>query len=427
MVRVFHCPDARHLTTSFLLAVALVRVPAQAELFSYATGVKDVQGISEEKAAVALGPPDYLYADGSFEEDSAATFTFPAPLDDRSGDDLIISIFVIAAGSDSTEVLVEARAAPNDSFVEIGTIVTADARMAVRTNPFAGFDHVHHFGLDFDGRVRKVTEVRLTNVSGSDLKLDALEGIHPAIETPEHAVEIRIFRLRDDFSKRFALRLKNIGPLGTGVALSGFSIEHATEALIDQTDKSLEASNGSFVATPETTAGPDNGPTTRRTDYVWSGAGDGLLPGDVASHQRFDTIDTDVPDEEFLENFTFTVAFADGTSLAADWNDIITEGRSGQLFSLYQYPPSPVSISEARPAFFFEFASENIVPEPTCTTCGEPPDDQDNSGDGVGNDNGNGGQVEPPMPVRCGPGAMSCLAMSFAMLLVVRLISRRSL
>jgi hypothetical protein len=389
--------------------------PVEAQLVSYATGSSDLQGVSEADAQSALGPPDGIWIEEGFEDNASAVFRFAAPLDDVPGDDLILSIFVTIDESDASEVLVEGRAAPSDPFVEIATLNTGDGQTPGRLNPFAGYDHVHHFGLDFGGKVRKVTEVRLTNNAGSPLKLDALEGVHPALASPIHAVELRIFRLRDDFSKRFAVRWKNIAPLETGVELAGFSIEHASADWIDQTDLAVFAPDGSFTATPETTAGPDNGPRTQRTDYVWSGEGVGLAPGDIASHQRTNTIDTDVTGEEFLEYFTFTATFADGVALSANWDEILKSGAVGELFSIYQYPPGPVSISEGRPAYWYEFASSAIAPEPECTDCG--PD----SGDGNGNDNDPGmDNDDPEGPVRCTLGMYGVLPLTLLGLCLMR-------
>lgn len=371
----------------------------QAQTISYAGEVVGVTGIDQNAAQVALGPPDYVYTEGAFPAGASITLAFPAPLNDVAGDDLIVYAFVTGMGTESSEVRVEARAFAGDPFVDVGTILTSEGRNPQR-NPFAPFDHVHHFRLDFAGRARKVTEVRLTNVAGDDFKLDAVEGIHPAMASPDHAAEIRIFRLRSDDTKRFALRIKNLSPLGSGAVITGFAIEHATDPYIDQTNRPITGERGYFEATPETTAGPDNGDVTQRTEHRWVGEGAGLAPGEVVSHERFDTIDTDVPGDEFLENFTFSLTFDDGTTLSADWTRFQEEGEAGQLFALYQYPPSPVSISEARPAFFLDVASAAIVAEAPCTNCGSSENGNENGNVGSSNENGHqtGNDNSPSMP-----------------------------
>ncbi|MEK6674846.1 MAG: hypothetical protein AABZ47_04230 [Planctomycetota bacterium] len=421
--------DNRRIELSVLLFfLALSQSHAFAQLLSYAHRVKEMAGISLNDASLSLGPPDYLFADDDFTESVSVVYAFQAPLDDLVGDDLIVSIFVSAEGTDSTDVLIEARALETHSFVEIATLTTSSARNAIRTNPFAEFDHVHHFAINFDGIINKVLEVRVTNLSGAALMLDALEGIHPAIQSPNHAVELRIFRLRDDFSKRFALRFKNISPLIGGLSISGFSIEHATDAFIDQTDKTIVAPSGAFAATAATTAGPDNGDVTRYTEYLWTGDGDGLPPGEVATHQRFDTIDTDLPDDEFLENLTFTVTFSDGAALLADGRIILADGDSGQLFSLYQFPPSPVTISEPRPAFFYEFASDRLVPESPCAECNPDTDvdpGNDNGGIDEGGNGGNNGDGSGSIPV-CNPGLIGLLLPMLG-LYMTRLVTRKRL
>lgn len=420
-----HCSyrSLRRSLTAIVLALIIVSSKAAAgELLSYANGVKEATGISESAALVALGPPDYLYTEGTFNAGASVVFTFLAPLDDVPDlDDLVLSIFVTGQGTESTTVRVEARAAETDPFVEVGTIRTADARLKSGNNPFAPFDHVHQFGIAFAERVRRVSEVRVTNVGGDDLKLDALEGIHPAIKTPTHAVEMRIFRLRDDFSKRLALRFKNLGSLQDGVPMAGFVIQHATGEWIDETIFPIVAlrevigccggdeSEGRFVDTPATSAGPDNGPRTQFTEYVWSGPGAGLDPGGVASHQRWNTIDTDLPDEEFLENMTFTIWFADGVSLSAGWQEIVGTDVFGELYALYQYPPAPVTVNGPRPTFYYEFFDGDPIPEDTCTDCYVAPAASSGS---VGR--------APLGALPCGVGAASFTGLSLASLMLIR-------
>ncbi len=412
----------------------------RAELLSYAAEVKDVVGVPEADASLALGVPDYVYPDGTFTAGASAVYVFSAPIDDVSGDDLIISAFVSGEGTESSQVGIEARATDSHSFVELETIDTSAGRSPER-NPFADFDHVHHFYIDFDGKVDKVTEVRITIVSGDDLKIDALEGLHPAISSPNHAVEIRAFRLRNDDSKRFALRFKNLSPLVTGQAITGFSLEHATDPLIDQTDRKVEArvAEGLFAATAETTAGPDNGEVSQLTEYAWEGEGDGLPPGDTASHQRHDTIDLDTLDAEFIENITFRVTFADGEVLSIDGETLLAEGAAGQLFALYEYPPFTVSINEPRPAYFAEMANGNLVPEPPCEDCvtenenaNENENDNsvtDNENDNVevGNDNqmSNDNMDMPSTPAPCMPGMIGPMLTLLAALSLIKLERRR--
>lgn len=421
-----------------LLSSSVVR----AELLSYASEVKDVVGVSEADASLALGVPDYVYPDGTFTAGASVVYVFSAPIDDVSGDDLIVSAFVSGEGTESSQIGIEARASDSHSFVEIESIDTSAGRSPER-NPFADFDHVHHFYIDFDGKVDKVTEVRITNVSGDDLKIDALEGLHPAVSSPNHAVEIRVFRLRNDDSKRFALRFKNLSPLATGAAITGFSLEHATDPVIDQTDRNVEArvAEGLFAATAETTAGPDNGEVSQLTEYVWEGEGDGLPPGDTAAHQRHDTIDLDTLDTEFIENITFRVTFSDGEALSIDGGTLLAEGAAGQLFALYEYPPFTVSINEPRPAYSLELADENLVPEPTCDDCGadnENANENENENDNsvtdnvndnveVGNDNqmtnDNTDMLSTPAP--CMPGMIGPMLTLLAALSLIKLERRK--
>lgn len=364
-----------------LVAATTIAAPASGDLLSYANGVRDTVGISKEAVAAALGPPDYVYTEGTFSRGASAVFVFPAPLDDVPGEDLILSAFIEGeASTESTIVLVEARAAETDLFTMVAKINTGDGRvggMAVSDvvgqtrgdNPLRFFDHVHHFPIDFDGRVRKVSQVRITNLGGDELRLDALEGVHPALRSASHVVEIRIFRLRADFGKRFGLRFKNLGGLEDGVAMSGFIIRHATDPWIDATDDPIVGRNGKFEATPETTAGPSNGALTQMTEYVWNGVGQGLAPGDSASYSGWKTLDLDMGGTEFFENMTIEVIFVDGVAKTMDWDALLENGDAGLLYSLYEYPNSPVSVNGPRPTFYFEITDDGAVSEDICTSC----------------------------------------------------------
>lgn len=392
-----------------LVCVALSLPAARGQLHSYANQIVDSGGgASPEELQVALGPPDYDYTVDSLGEGASVVFRFPAPIDDVPDTDLLLYIYVLGTGTSSSTVRVEGRAEPNDPFVEVTTFVTGDARTLL---PTAGLNHMRAFEVDFDGLVDKVMEVRITNVEGDPLNLDALEAIHPALASPDQVVEMRIFRSRSDDTKRFALRFKNLGRLVYGEPMIGFTIAHTQEPLIDQTDKPAVGVDGEFAATEETTAGPDNGDLSQLVEYVWSVEGEGLDPGEVAAQVSTFTVDMDTPDDEYLENILFTVAFDDGTTLTANFEDLTADGAEGLLYSLYQTPPAPVSINGPRPVIFYEFSSGPIVAEAPCLDCAEdvePADNTNGNDNGNTNDNGNdntdgGGAAPPCAPALIGP------------------------
>lgn len=324
-------------------------------LVSFPEAVVDVVSVSDPD--VTLGTPDHVFTTG-FADGGSATYRFAAPVEDITGPDLLIWISVNAMATQPTQVTVEGRATPNDAFVPLTTFSTDailpddqhDRIADGGRGPYTDFDHVHAFPVFLDGVAPWISELRIRNLGPFPLGLDAVEAIHPGLSSPNHAVEVRVFRRRDDFSKRFALRFKNVANLNTGVAMSGFRIEHTSGSYIDQTDLALKGRSGQFDATPETTAGPDNGPTTFFTEYVYS-TPEGLLPGDVASHEGWNTIDTDVPGDEFFENLIVTVRWTDGASIAVDWLALSTVGVSGAIYSLYQFPPAEISLAGPRPTW----------------------------------------------------------------------------
>lgn len=411
----------RLLVVTALVNGGLYGTAAYAELYSYATQAGATSPVTDGDLTVALGPPDYVYTNDALAAGVSAVFAFPAPIDDIDEEDLLLYIYVLGTGTTSSTVRVEARAEPNDAFVEVTTFATGDAR-ALR--PTAGLNHMHTFAVDFAGLVDKVMEVRITNVEGDDLNLDALEAVHPALASPHQIVEMRIFRLREDDTKRFALRFKNLGRLLLGEPMIGFTIAHSSDHVIDQTDKPVVGRDGEFAATAETTAGPDNGDTTQRTEYVWSVDGEGLDPSEVAAHTSTFTVDTDTLGDEFLENMLFTVTFQDGTALTANFDDLTANGVTGQLHALYQTPPSPVSINGPRPAIFYEFSPVPVVAEAPCLDCAddvEPPPDNTNGNDN-GNDNTDGGGG---VPGTCAPAMMGPMLLGLASLVGLRFIRRR--
>jgi len=406
----------------YLLVAACWVNRASAELHSYATSVGETIGITADEAQAALGPPDYVFTEGTFREAFTAVFVFPAPIDDVTDEDLILHIFVEADSTDTTRVAIDGRAEAEDPFVELAVIETGDARVESAANPFAAFDHVHEFLVDFDGRIDKVSEIRVTNAAGAELKLDAVEAVHPAIAVPTHAVELRVFRLREDDAKRFALRFKNIGPLEGGAVMTGFAVEHTTDAFIDQTNLPVFGPDGQFLATEETTAGPDNGDVTMRTLYQWNVEGEGLYPGETASHFESATIDTDVPGDEFLENIVFSLFFDDGLGVSVDWDVIQFVGAEGRRFALYQYPPGPVSISGPRPTYYVEVTDAAIVPESLCIECYVPNEPNGNSDDPDDPDD----PTPPAAPRTCGPAALGVYALLFASLVGTRRVRCRA-
>lgn len=418
------CSRGILVSLTVLVYVASSGRAARAELFSYATQVGATSSAPGGDLTVALGPPDYAYTTGVLTAGVSAVFIFPAPIDDIVEEDLLLYIHVLGTGTTSSMVRVEARAEPNDAFVEVTTFGTGDARIL---RPTTGLDHMHTFAVDFAGLVDKVTEVRITNVEGDDLNLDALEAIHPALASPHQVVEMRIFRLRDDDTKRFALRFKNLGRLLIGEPMTGFAVAHSLDDVIDQTDQPVVGTDGEFAATPETTAGPDNGDTTRRTEYVWSVEGEGLDPGEFAAHISTFTVDTDTLGDEYLENMLFTVTFQDGTALTANFDDLTADGVAGQLYALYQTPPFPVSINGPRPAIFYEFSPVPVVAEDPCLDCAEdmepPPDNTNGNGNDNGNDNTDGGPVGTPAP--CAPALIGPMVFALFSLAGLRVTRRR--
>lgn len=339
-------------------------------LLSAPETILDPVGTTLPALLPTLGVPDHRYSNG-FLPGAAATYQFAAPVEDVAGPDLLIWAFVYAQGSLPTDVIVEGRAASTDEFLPLAMfstdqILPDDQHTQVADGgrgPYTDYDHVHPFPVFLDGQASWVTEVRIRNLGPNPLGLDALEAIHPAVAGPDHAVELRVFRRRDDFSKRFALRFKNLASRTTGVPMAGFRIEHTVLDYIDQTDMPVVGLGGQFEATPATTAGPDNGPTTQLTDYAWIGQGQGLNPGDVATHVGWNTIDTDVPGDEFFENIVVTIQWADGTSKAVDWLDLVNGGASGAIFALYQFPPAAVTVAEPRPTFSIEVADGPLRPQ----------------------------------------------------------------
>jgi len=425
--------NRRFFVSAALLCVASSLPAAFGQLHSYASQVVDDSGGAlPEELQAALGPPDYAYTVDSLGSGVSVVFEFPAPIDDVLDADLLLYIFVHGTGTTSSSVRVEARAEPNDAFVELTTIVTGDARTL---RPTEGLNHMHLFEVDFDGLVDKVTQVRITNVEGDPLNLDALEAVHPALASPDQVVEMRIFRSRDDDTKRFALRFKNLGRLGFGEPMTGFTIAHTQSPLIDQTDKPVVGPSGEFDATAETTAGADNGDTSQRVEYVWSVPSEGLNPGEIAAHISTFTVDTDTPGDEYLENFLFTVSFLDGTVLSANFGDLTADGAEGMLYSLYQTPPAPVSINGPRPAVFYEFSSVPIVAEDPCLDCAPdvaPPDNtngndnQNTNGNGNGNGNDNTGGGGGGAPRMCGAAMIGPMLLGLMTLAGLRGRRRRS-
>jgi MYXO-CTERM domain-containing protein len=221
-----------------------------------------------------------------------------------------------------------------------------------------------------------VTEIRITNTGPGPLGLDAIEAVHPALTGSNHAIEFRIFRKRQDDSKRFQLRLKNIAPLDGGTSLEGFRVAHYGNLVIDETRHPLRARDGQITSTADTDAGDDDQSWVPYTDYVWSGFGVGLAPGDIASHEGWQTIDLDTPPEDWLEDFIFTLRWPD---LEGDVTTMPPNAQAiGKMFALFEFPPHPVSVSEPRPAYYQEITNAPLVPEAACTDCALEVDENGN-------------------------------------------------
>ncbi len=352
-----------------LLPLATIAAPASAALTSYATSATDVSG-STGSAAVALGVPDYAFVNDLaagfgtntdvFGVGESAVFGFPAPLRNIAVQhDAILSAFVGGAGAtDNANVQVEVSS-DGVNFVVVDSFQTEEARDRGQDRQENDFEGVKHFYIEF-GSEDFVTHIRLTNTAGTaeGLRLDSLEGLLPQT-TATHAFEMRLEAHRNDFARRFAIRIKNMGGAG---AVPIREIRHITStapgAFLQETQQLIAADDGDFICVENCV--PDNGPHIPFSRHEWSTdgvnpapAGEGLVSGRSAGHLRWRPFDTDA-NEPRLVGFAFEVTFADGFVHQFDYdNDVMQE--IGNLYQKYLYFDDTPAESWPRPVSYYEF------------------------------------------------------------------------
>ena len=140
-----------------------------------------------------------------FAPGESTVLRFPVPLRNIPGQiDLLVSAFVGGDGASDTALIDVATSSDGIAFTSAGNFETATGRdPSVFPPQETAFESVKHFPIEF-GATDLVTHVRLTNLAGSaeGLRLDAVEGLHPAHR--------RLARLR---AARRALSPRQHGPL----------------------------------------------------------------------------------------------------------------------------------------------------------------------------------------------------------------------
>ena len=364
-----------------LIASAVLTPLASYGVSSYATAAADAPGSSTGAAAVALGVPDYRFVNDAglgfggtssavFGVGESTTLSFAQPLRNiAAANDLLVSAYVGGLGeTDSAQVLVEVSS-DGASFASIGTFDTATGRTTYPFPQERNFASVKHFALEF-GANDLVTHVRLTNIGGSaeGLRLDAVEGLHPVVDS-SHAFEIRFERYREDSAQRFFVRLKNTADPG-GVAIREFRMIRALNANLEDTRRSMVGTNGlvgEMLCVENCNA--DNGALIPFSRHVWSldgvtpaPAGTGIPPGGSVGNLRSESFDTDSSNVPYLAGFSFIVTWADGYKQAFDYsNDVLGQQVVGSLYQKYLYFEPAPALSGPRPVDYYEFRRVSTV------------------------------------------------------------------
>ena len=344
-------------------------------LSSYANFAQDIIG-STGAASAALGRPDYVFINdithggtnaNVFDVGESAVFAFPAPLRNIvKQHDLLISAFVGGLGAtDNAQVEVEVSS-DGVEFENIAVFETQEGRTVYPFIQEREFESVKHFEIEF-GCEDFVTHVRLTNLGGTTegLRLDAIEGLHPAVGT-KHAFEIRFERYRDDLSERFLVRIKNLAQHG-GVPITGFFFGRppVTAQWLEETENQLLGSNGTgrFICVENCIGDADDMPGVWSGTLAWSEdgetvapAGIGLKPGHQAGHERFRNYDIDSGTLSYLGGFEFKITFADGYTHEFDFDeDVIGFDQIGAIYQKYTYFSGNPFNTGPRPVHYYEF------------------------------------------------------------------------
>jgi hypothetical protein len=421
-VVVFRVGSLSFLLVALTLALASTPSPVAA-LASYPTSAQDAPGSSTGSASVAVGVPDYAFVNDNglgfggtntnvFGVGESAVFAFPWPLLDVAGeDDLLISAFVGGFGAtDNADVRVEVSS-NGVSFVEVDDFSTQTGRTTYPFPQERNFDSVKHFGVDFAGE-NDVTHVRLTVTAGTaeGLRLDALEGIHPDVDS-DYAFELRLERYRNDASERFLVRIKNLASPG-GEPVRVFSLEKLpVNEWMEDTIHSYVSSAGDFICVNGCLGDGDGEPGVHSATHEWSvdgivkaPTGVGLAPGHYAGHERHRNIDIDTGvANSYLDGFSYRLTWANGVAHAFDHNsDVVQE--LGELYQKYTYFSASPSLSGPRPVDYYEFIAsgqecsdgfdndgDGAVDHPADLGCDDAADEDENApgfpcDDGIDND-----------------------------------------
>jgi hypothetical protein len=370
----------RFWTMACLAASLIVDTAHSQALSSYAIAATDSPGSSTGASTVALGRPDYKFANDLglgfggnstdvFGPNESSVFQFAQPLKNIPGQaDMKVSAFVGGQGAtDSAMVQVEVS---NDgvNFQVAALFDTADGRTSYPFPQERAFESVKHFEVEF-GPTDDVTHVRLTNLGGTSegLRLDALEGFHPDLLS-DHAFEIRFERVRGSCCERFIVRIKNLAR-ANGVAIREFRIDRPAGpgTTLEETHRSLYGLSGEFMCVENCI--PDNGPLINFSRHAWSldgiteaPPGVGLDPGRQATHLRWWNFDLDTVGATFLSGYSFLVTFTDNTSHTFTFDDdVIPLNEEGMEYQKYQYFGSTPAESMPRRVHYYQFTDAGQV------------------------------------------------------------------
>jgi len=430
-------------------ALLLGAAPAAA-LSSYAVEAEDAAGSSTGAAAVALGVPDYVFVGDAglgfgganadvFAPGESTVLRFPVPLRNIPGQiDLLVSAFVGGDGASDAALIDVATSSDGVAFTSAGSFETATGRDPSAFPPQeTAFESVKHFPIEF-GAADLVTHVRLTNLAGSaeGLRLDAVEGLHPATGA-SHAFELRVERYRLDSTGRFRIRVKNLAdPDGVGIRELRI-VPGPDPSRLEDTYVPLPAlygSGGSLICVEHCiadTTQTNPQPVIPFGRHAWSQdgvveapVGVGLEPGRQAANVRTGnpSFDTD-NSASFLAGFSFHVVFTDDTEQSFSFeDDVLVDGVPGALYQKYQDFSATPPLSAPQRTDTWEFS---LAP-PACSNGID--DDGDGRIDFDGGASRNGGvplaDPDPPCvgkphrnretPNACGLGGELVLAFGIA-------------
>jgi len=396
-------------TVACILCLLVAPTSVQAQFSSYADAATDVSGVTGT-SVVSLGVPDYQFINDAglgfggtntdvFDVGESVELRFPVPLRNiPTQHDLVLSAFVGGLGAtDNATVQVEVSS-DGINYSVVDTFDTEEARISLSGpqifpfTPEVDFEGVKHFFVDF-GVEDFVTDIRLTNLAGTaeGLRLDAVEGLHPEVNS-DHAFEIRFDRYRaDPINGRFFVRIKNIGDVGgvpirefrmTRSPAPGTALEDTEGTLFVDINKQGNGIVGESMICAENCI-DDNGPLIPFSRHAWSvdgvleaPPGVGLDPGQQVRNPRSGggapiggSFDTDhvnnVPD--YLLGMTFQVTFADGFVHDFSYDNEVTQGI-GSLYQKYQYSDVTPSESLNLGADYYQFVDVAVPAVPTLMT-----------------------------------------------------------